>query len=133
MKSIVLFLLSLNICCKLAIAAERGIKRVQLSSPAPVETPYLSGKYRALVIGNNNYDDPEKLRETVMPEIYLRLLASQSLSRGIRMNTAAEIISISVIGRSQINWIPFALRIARPRLSSNICPSTKPISRGGNG
>jgi glycine betaine/proline transport system substrate-binding protein len=26
-----------------------------------VETPYLSGKYRALVIGNNDYDDPEKL------------------------------------------------------------------------
>ena len=133
MKKIVLFLLSLNICCNLAFAAERAIKRQTLSSPAPVETPYLSGKYRALVIGNNNYDDPEKLRETVMPEIYLRLLASQSLSRGIRMNTAAEIISISVIGRSQINWIPFALRIARPRLSSNICPSTKPISRGGNG
>ena len=74
-----------------------------------------------------------EMRGTVLPEIYLRLLASQSLSRGIRMNTAAEIISISVIGLSQINWIPFALRIARPRLSSNICPSTKPISRGGNG
>ena len=61
MKKIVLFLLSLNICCNLAFAAERGIKRVQLSSPDPVETPYLSGKYRALVIGNNDYDDPEKL------------------------------------------------------------------------
>ncbi|HIB94351.1 MAG TPA: hypothetical protein EYO60_08680, partial [Candidatus Lambdaproteobacteria bacterium] len=36
-------------------------KRQTLSSPSPVETPYLSGKYRALVIGNNDYDDPEKL------------------------------------------------------------------------
>jgi len=49
------------LCWSTAFAAERGIKRVQLSSPDPVETPYLSGKYRALVIGNNNYDDPEKL------------------------------------------------------------------------
>ena len=43
------------------LAAERAIKRQTLSSPSPVETPYLSGKYRALVIGNNDYDDPEKL------------------------------------------------------------------------
>ena len=43
------------------LAAERAIKRQTLSSPSPVETPYLSGKYRALEIGNNDYDDPEKL------------------------------------------------------------------------
>jgi len=74
-----------------------------------------------------------EIRGTDMPEIYLRLLVSQSLRSGNRMNIAAEIISINVIGRSQINWIPFALRIARPRLSSNICPNTKPISSGGKG
>ena len=56
---------------------------------------------------------------TVMPEIYLCLLVSQSLRSGNRMNIAAEIISINVIGRSQINWIPFALRIARPRFQIN--------------
>ena len=61
MRKTPLFLLSLMLCWSTAFAAERGIKRVQLSSPDPVETPYLSGKYRALVIGNNNYDDPEKL------------------------------------------------------------------------
>ena len=61
MKKTPLFLLSLMLCWSTAFAAERGIKRVQLSSPDPVETPYLSGKYRALVIGNNDYDDPEKL------------------------------------------------------------------------
>ncbi len=61
-----------------------------------------------------------EIRGTDMPEIYLCLLVSQSLRSGNRMNIAAEIISINVIGRSQINWIPFALRIARPRLSSNI-------------
>ena len=49
------------LCWDTGFAAERAIKRQTLSSPAPVETPYLSGKYRALVIGNNNYDDPEKL------------------------------------------------------------------------
>jgi len=49
------------LCWDTGFAAERAIKRQTLSSPAPVETPYLSGKYRALVIGNNDYDDPEKL------------------------------------------------------------------------
>jgi hypothetical protein len=48
-------------CGSTSFAVERGIKRIQLSSPAPVETPYLSGKFRALVIGNNDYNDPEKL------------------------------------------------------------------------
>jgi hypothetical protein len=61
MNTIVLFLLSLMLCWSISFAAERVIKRQTLSSPAPVETPYLSGKYRALVIGNNNYEDPEKL------------------------------------------------------------------------
>ena len=42
-------------------AAERGIKRTTLSSPVPVATPYLAGQYRALVIGNDDYDDPERL------------------------------------------------------------------------
>ena len=60
-KSLLLFLLSLIFCWSTAFAAERAIKRQTLSSPSPVETPYLSGKYRALVIGNNDYDDPEKL------------------------------------------------------------------------
>ena len=49
------------LCWSTAFAAERAIKRQTLSSPSPVETPYLSGKYLALVIGNNDYDDPEKL------------------------------------------------------------------------
>jgi len=40
-------------------AAERGVKRTTLSSPVPVMTPYLAGQYRALVIGNDDYDDPE--------------------------------------------------------------------------
>jgi hypothetical protein len=61
MKPLLLFLLSLILCWSTAFSAERGITRIQLSSLAPVETPYLSGKYRALVIGNNNYDDPDKL------------------------------------------------------------------------
>ncbi len=60
MKTLLIVLLALFLALP-NFAAERGIKRVQLSSLAPVETPYLSGKYRALVIGNNNYDDPEKL------------------------------------------------------------------------
>ena len=59
-KTLLIVLLALFLALP-NFAAERGIKRVQLSSLAPVETPYLSGKYRALVIGNNNYDDPEKL------------------------------------------------------------------------
>ena len=42
-----------------AFAAERGVKRTTLSSPVPVATPYLAGLYRALVIGNDDYDDPE--------------------------------------------------------------------------
>jgi len=42
-------------------AAERGVKRTTLSSPVPVATPYLAGLYRALVIGNDDYDDPERL------------------------------------------------------------------------
>ncbi len=42
-------------------AAERGVKRTTLSSPVPVATPYLAGQYRALVIGNDDYDDPERL------------------------------------------------------------------------
>ncbi|HIO10928.1 MAG TPA: caspase family protein, partial [Deltaproteobacteria bacterium] len=61
MKKTLFFLFSLMLCWDTGFAAERAIKRQTLSSPAPVETPYLSGKYRALVIGNNNYDDPEKL------------------------------------------------------------------------
>ena len=61
MKKTLLFLFTLMFYWSTAFAAERGIKRVQLSSATPVETPYLSGKYRALVIGNNNYDYPEKL------------------------------------------------------------------------
>ena len=42
-----------------APAAERGVKRTTLVSSAPVATPYLAGLYRALVIGNDDYDDPE--------------------------------------------------------------------------
>ena len=42
-------------------ATERGVKRTTLSSPVPVATPYLAGLYRALVIGNDDYDDPEQL------------------------------------------------------------------------
>ena len=42
-------------------ATERGVKRTTLSSPVPVATPYLAGQYRALVIGNDDYDDPEQL------------------------------------------------------------------------
>jgi hypothetical protein len=61
MKKTLFFLFSLMLCWSTASAAERAIKRQTLSSPSPVETPYLSGKYRALVIGNNDYDDPEKL------------------------------------------------------------------------
>ncbi|HIA57828.1 MAG TPA: caspase family protein, partial [Candidatus Lambdaproteobacteria bacterium] len=61
MKKTLFFLFSLMLCWSTAFAAERAIKRQTLSSPSPVETPYLSGKYRALVIGNNDYDDPEKL------------------------------------------------------------------------
>ena len=44
-----------------AFGAERGVKRTTLSSPVPVATPYLAGQYRALVIGNDDYDDPERL------------------------------------------------------------------------
>ena len=44
-----------------SFAAERGVKRTTLSSPVPVATPYLAGQYRALVIGNDDYDDPERL------------------------------------------------------------------------
>ena len=40
-------------------AAERGVKRTTLVSSAPVAMPYLAGLYRALVIGNDDYDDPE--------------------------------------------------------------------------
>ena len=42
-----------------AFGAERGVERTTLSSPVPVATPYLAGQYRALVIGNDDYDDPE--------------------------------------------------------------------------
>ena len=58
-----LALLSLSVCL-LALplsATERGVKRTTLSSPVPVATPYLAGQYRALVIGNDDYDDPERL------------------------------------------------------------------------
>ena len=40
-------------------ATERGVKRTTLSSPVPVATPYLAGLYRALVIGNDDYEDAE--------------------------------------------------------------------------
>ena len=40
-------------------AAERGVKRTTLVSSAPVATPYLAGLYRALVIGNDDYEDAE--------------------------------------------------------------------------
>ena len=42
-------------------ATERGVERTTLVSSAPVATPYLAGQYRALVIGNDDYDDPERL------------------------------------------------------------------------
>ena len=40
-------------------AAEHGVKRTTLVSSAPVATPYLAGLYRALVIGNDDYEDAE--------------------------------------------------------------------------
>ena len=54
MKTIVLFLLSLNICCNLAFAAERGIKRVEIKTVSG-ETVGLYEESHALVIGVSNY------------------------------------------------------------------------------
>ena len=54
MKSIVLFLLSLNICCNLAFADTRGIRKVEIKTKAG-ETVGLYSESHALVIGVSNY------------------------------------------------------------------------------
>jgi cytochrome c2 len=62
MRQILCWLFSLTFLLPLsAPAAEPGVKRTTLVSSAPVATPYLAGQYRALVIGNDDYDDPERL------------------------------------------------------------------------
>ena len=54
MKKIVLFLLSLNICCNLAFAVERGIRKVEIKTPSG-ETVGLYEESHALVIGVSDY------------------------------------------------------------------------------